>query len=486
MSDRQDSKTESAVSRRVLLQGVAGVAALAASPPLALAQAAPKEAPELARMVAENRLPPLDQRLPRNPMVVTPHETVGRYGGTLRRGLRGSSDHNGILRMVGNQGLVRWNLEFTQVLPNVAERWDVNATATEFVFHLRQGMKWSDGKPFTADDVVFAIEDCTKNSELYRSVPSVLTIGGKPAVVTKVSDTAVKFAFEAPYAMFLENLATPLGQHPTLFPKHYCSQFHPKYNTGLDAQVRAANLSDWPTLFRARCGDIEIPSRWGNAEKPTLDPWVVAEAYTGGATRVTMRRNPYFWQVDTNGAQLPYIDQLTMNISQDVESLMLDTISGRIDRMKNTHVNALAVVSCPARKKTPIWSISSSRVKLRPLCGSCAAITAPAMSSIWGAPAASRGSMRSPICRRIRAHASSTDADWCTCANGLPKMSRPSSTLATCRSNTKKLSNTSRAVCDSSDLEKIVRQTMSAVRWLMAASSEIVSPLPATSSRWFS
>ncbi|MFN7189983.1 MAG: ABC transporter substrate-binding protein, partial [Rhodospirillales bacterium] len=340
MSDRQDSKTESAVSRRVLLQGVAGVAALAASPPLALAQAAPKEAPELARMVAENRLPPLDQRLPRNPMVVTPHETVGRYGGTLRRGLRGSSDHNGILRMVGNQGLVRWNLEFTQVLPNVAERWDVNATATEFVFHLRQGMKWSDGKPFTADDVVFAIEDCTKNSELYRSVPSVLTIGGKPAVVTKVSDTAVKFAFEAPYAMFLENLATPLGQHPTLFPKHYCSQFHPKYNTGLDAQVRAANLSDWPTLFRARCGDIEIPSRWGNAEKPTLDPWVVAEAYTGGATRVTMRRNPYFWQVDTNGAQLPYIDQLTMNISQDVESLMLDTISGRID-IQDRHIDSL-------------------------------------------------------------------------------------------------------------------------------------------------
>lgn len=340
MSDRQDSKTESAVSRRLLLQGVAGVAALAASPPLAFAQAAPKEAPELARMVAENRLPPLDQRLPRNPMVVAPHETVGRYGGTLRRGLRGSSDHNGILRMVGNQGLVRWNLEFTQVLPNVAERWDVNATATEFVFHLREGMKWSDGKPFTADDIVFAIEDCTKNSELYRSVPSVLTIGGKPAVVSAVSPTAVKFVFEAPYAMFLENLATPLGQHPTLFPKHYCSQFHPKYNSGLDAQVKASNMSDWPTLFRARCGDIEIPSRWSNNEKPTLDPWVVAEAYTGGATRVTMRRNPYFWQVDPNGSQLPYIDQLTMNISQDVESLMLDTISGRID-IQDRHIDSL-------------------------------------------------------------------------------------------------------------------------------------------------
>jgi peptide/nickel transport system substrate-binding protein len=329
------------IARRTVLQGIAGAATLVAAPSLGFAQAAaPKEAPELARLVAEGKLPPLAQRLPASPMVVRPHETVGRYGGTLRRGLRGSSDHNGILRMVGNQGLVRWNLEFTQVEPNVAERWEVNATATEFTFHLRAGMKWSDGKPFGADDVVFAIEDCTKNSELYRSVPSVLTIGGQPCTVTKVSDTVVKFAFVAPYAMFLENLATPLGQHPTLFPKHYCSQFHPKYNSGLDAQVRAANMSDWPTLFRARCGDIEIPSRWGNAEKPTIDPWIIAEAYTGGATRVVMRRNPYFWQVDTNGAQLPYIDQLTMNISQDVESLMLDTISGRID-IQDRHIDSL-------------------------------------------------------------------------------------------------------------------------------------------------
>ncbi len=67
---------------------------------------------------------------------------------------------------------------------------------------------------------------------------------------------------------------------------------------------------------------------------------MLVEPYTGGATRVVMRRNPYFWQVDSQGAQLPYIDQLTMNISQDVESLMLDTISGRID-MQDRHIDAL-------------------------------------------------------------------------------------------------------------------------------------------------
>ncbi|MBI1243841.1 MAG: ABC transporter substrate-binding protein [Alphaproteobacteria bacterium] len=328
------------VGRRAMLQGFVGAATLAAMPGSVLAQGAPKEAPELAKLVAEGKLPALAQRLPASPLVVKPIDSLGRYGGALRRGLRGSADHNGILRIVGNQGLVKWNLAFTQVEPCVAERWEVNSTATEFTFHLRAGMKWSDGKPFTADDVVFAIEDCAKNSELYKSVPSQLTIAGKPAVVTKVSDTAVKFTFPSSYAMFLENLATPLGQHPTLFAKHYCSQFHPKYNQNLAAAVKAANMSDWPTLFRAKCGDIEIPSRWGNVDKPTLDPWILVEPYTGGATRVVMTRNPYFWQVDTQGSQLPYINQLTMNISQDVESLMLDTISGRID-MQDRHIDAL-------------------------------------------------------------------------------------------------------------------------------------------------
>ncbi|MBL8653849.1 MAG: ABC transporter substrate-binding protein, partial [Alphaproteobacteria bacterium] len=171
------------IGRRSILKGAAGVAALSSVPGVVFAQGAAKEAPDLAKLVAEGKLPPLAQRLPSSPLVVTPLEKTGVYGGSVRRGLRGSADHNGILRMVGNQGLVRWNLAFTQVEPGVAERWEVNANATEFTFHLRPGMKWSDGKPFTADDVVFAIEDCCKNSELYRSVPSVLVINGKPTTV---------------------------------------------------------------------------------------------------------------------------------------------------------------------------------------------------------------------------------------------------------------------------------------------------------------
>ncbi len=326
--------------RRDLLIGATSAATLALAGGAAFAQGAGKEAPALAKLVADGKLPSLDKRLPEKPLVVTPVDKVGTYGGTLRRGLRGSADHNGILRLLGSQGLTRWNLAFTEALPNVAESWTVNEAATEYVFKLRKGMKWSDGTPFTADDVVFAIEDCCKNTELYKSAPAALVINGKPGTASKVDDSTVKFTFESPYGLFLEQLATPLGQYPTLFPKHYCSQFLPKYNASVADLVKAANLNDWPSLFRSKCGDIEIPARWGNVAKPTLDPWVITEPYTGGATRVAMARNPYFWQVDTEGKQLPYIDTIAFGISQDVESLMLDAVSGRLD-IQERHIDTL-------------------------------------------------------------------------------------------------------------------------------------------------
>jgi peptide/nickel transport system substrate-binding protein len=328
------------IVRRSVLKGMAGAAAFALIPRGAFA-AASKEAPDLAKMAADGKLPALADRLPENPLVAAPSEKIGQYGGMWVRGLSGSNDHNGILRCVGNMGLTKWDFDFTKVEPNVAESWDVSDDATTFTFHLRKGMKWSDGQPFTADDVVFSIEDCVKNSELYQSVPGILSIGGKPAEVTKIDDFTVQFKFAAPYGLFPQQLATPLGQHPTLFCKHYAMQFLPKYNDKLDAMVKDSGMASWPDLFRAKNGDIEIPPRWGNPDKPVLDPWVISEPYVGGATRVVVKRTPYFWQVDTEGNQLPYLDGITFPIYQDTESLLLDVLAGKIS-MQERHINRLS------------------------------------------------------------------------------------------------------------------------------------------------
>ncbi len=327
---RNSSKCASGSGLRPIGRLMLGVAIL---PLMALplaAQEATGQAPSLEAMVKAGTLPPVAERIGVEPAVVEPLEAIGAYGGELRTGLRGSSDHNGILRVVGPQGLVRWDPQYTQVVPNVAESFEVDGAGKVFTFHLREGMKWSDGTPFTADDVMFNVNDVILNND-FAPTPARYTTGGEPMQATKVDDYTVTITFTQPYGDFLAELAAPLGQNPVLYSKNYCSQFMPSYNDNVDALVQEANAADWQNLFLQKCGDLEIPARWGNPERPTLDPWIVTEPYTGGATRVVMERNPYFWQIDTQGNQLPYIDKLVMPIGADTESLILAVIGGRID-----------------------------------------------------------------------------------------------------------------------------------------------------------
>lgn len=310
-----------------LMMGAALVPLMAIS---AIGQEATGEAPALAELVEAGSLPSVDERVGSEPEVVEPLTEVGAYGGDLRIYLRGSSDHNHILRVVGPQGLVRWDPTYAEIVPNVAERFEVTEGGRVFTFYLRDGMRWSDGEPFTADDVLFNVEDLVLNED-FAPTPPRYTSAGEPMTVEKLDDYTVRFTFEEPYGDFLAELASPLGQHPVLYAKHYCSQFLPAYNDDIDALIEENGATDWQNLFLQKCGDLEIPARWGNPERPTLDPWVITEPYTGGATRVVMERNPYFWQIDTEGNQLPYIDQIIAPIDQDVESLILSVIGGKVD-----------------------------------------------------------------------------------------------------------------------------------------------------------
>jgi hypothetical protein len=169
----------------------------------------------------------------------------------------------------------------------VADKWSVNADSTEFTFALRKGMKWSDGQPFTADDVVFSIEDCAKNSDLYKSVPSTLVIGGKPGTVTKVDDNTVKFTFEAVRPVPRTNWRRRSASTPRSISKHYCEP--------VPSQVQRRTSPTSPRRRACRlAGSVPQPSaatsrsrRAGRTpRRPTLDPWVIEEPYTGGATRV--------------------------------------------------------------------------------------------------------------------------------------------------------------------------------------------------------
>ena len=121
----------------------------------------------LARLVATGELPPVDQRLPDEPLVVTPLEEIGEYGGTIRTIALGPGPWNSMQVGGGiSQGLFRLSPDGTQVVPNLAKGYDFTDDFKTFTVYLREGLKWSDGALLTADDFVFMHEDMDKNENV--------------------------------------------------------------------------------------------------------------------------------------------------------------------------------------------------------------------------------------------------------------------------------------------------------------------------------
>lgn len=296
-----------------------------------------KEAPRLSELVKGGKLPPVAQRLPEKPLVLSPVENTGKYGGTWRQALMGGSDSL-IERSVGYTRLVRWNRAWTAVEPDVAEKVDVKPDGTEYVFHLRKGTRWSDGAPFTADDLVFWYQDVLMNKELTPSVPRWLRSGNDPVIVEKIDDATVKFRFTGPNGMLMENMATTFGSDIlAAAPAHYLKQFHKKYNPdGIDKLVAEAKAANWSALFLNK---TSFPGRWRATGRPVLDPWQLSVPY-GGTTQVVLERNPYYFKVDPDGRQLPYIERVTFDIMGDQQAIVLKAINGELD-MQNQRLNGL-------------------------------------------------------------------------------------------------------------------------------------------------
>jgi len=299
------------------------------------------EAPMLADEVANGDLPPVDERLPVDPLVVEPLDSIGQYGGTWHMGMRGGEDLVWLTRTVGYIGLVRWSSDWTQVVPDLAASWDVNEDATEYDFHLREGLRWSDGVPFTADDIVFWYEDVITNPDLYVTPLAFMISGGEMGVVSKIDDYTVRFNFSAPNGLLLQRLASPNeGMFITATPKHYLSQFLPKYadSATLDQMVKDAGVDNWAQLFFLRGGpNNSADPRWKNPDLPVMTPWMSVIPAGPDATEVSLVRNPYFYAVDTEGNQLPYIDNVHYSVGSDVETLVLEAINGEID-MQDRHI----------------------------------------------------------------------------------------------------------------------------------------------------
>lgn len=306
-----------------------------------------RESPLLTAKVEAGELPPVAERLPRNPVLVEPVERLGRYGGTWRMGMRGNADRALIYRTIGYEHLLRWDPAWTRVVPNVAQSYSVNDDATEFIFRLRQGIRWSDGHPFTADDIMFWHDDVLKNPELTPEPPPWLIAGGRLVEVDKLDALTVRFRFAAPNGLFPQRLASGHDSGgPANFPKHWLKRFHKRYNpVGLEAEVTAAGAGDWVELFHLKSADEHVPKSLSALFRhktsgedvpariepwPTLNAWVLRGVEDGAPPRIVAERNPYYWKVDPGGQQLPYLDKVVYSIFKSQQEIIEFVKAGNI------------------------------------------------------------------------------------------------------------------------------------------------------------
>jgi peptide/nickel transport system substrate-binding protein len=304
----------------------------------------------LTAMVEAGDLPPVSERVPVNPAVVTPFNEVGQYGGAMRVGFTGTNPGwGGLWYIAGWENLVSWAPDFSGVVPNIAESWEVSEDVREYTFHLREGMKWSDGAPFTADDIMFYIEDILFNEELSVSGPIADWLpreGMEEFKAEKIDDYTVKFIFRDPYGTFLYNIAKWDGRHIAFFPKHYLSQFHADYNENVDELVAAEDgVEDWVGLFNKMASGPtdDTNNYYNNVGRPLLYPWVPTTVL-GANTQMNMVRNPYYWKVDSEGNQLPYIDEVIGVSYLDNEARTLAMINGDLDYVKDPGGNDVRVL----------------------------------------------------------------------------------------------------------------------------------------------
>jgi peptide/nickel transport system substrate-binding protein len=302
-----------------------------------------KEAPQLTALVKAGKLPPVAERIGHDPLVLKPVHNIGKYGGTWRRGFTGPADFwNGYRCCSGPDTLLFWDYTGDKPVPNIAKGWELQDNGRTLILHLRRGMKWSDGYPFTADDFLFWYEDMYSNKELVPLPSSLMMINGKPGELAKVDTYTVVFKFPDPYYMLPDVLAgsTPLGgqAHQGLYgmggyaPAHYLKPFHPKYvsKDELDKMVKESKFDNWVRLFLFK-------NDWAlNPELPVLSPWKTVTPIN--TPTWTLERNPYSIWVDTAGNQLPYIDRVVLTLAENLEVLNLRAIAGEYD-LQERHVD---------------------------------------------------------------------------------------------------------------------------------------------------
>ena len=273
------------------------------------------EAPMLADEVAAGTLPPVAERLPEQAdiAVVEVVDGIGQYGGTWHNVSWEGAIPN--VKMTLYDGLIRWKSDYSGYEPGLAKKIETSEDGTQVTWTLRQGVKWSDGEPFTTEDLRFWWEDLAKNPDF--EVVQVPWWGfnadGEPMDVSFPDDHTMIMTWESAHYITPTVLAQGFWEwEPMMTPAHYLKTFHPTYTEGATYE-ELETMRTW----------------WENPDFPTIFAWHVSDYVP--AEQTTLTRNPYYWKVDTEGNQLPYIDTMVIDIIPDKEGRVLEISQGKYE-----------------------------------------------------------------------------------------------------------------------------------------------------------
>ena len=296
------------------------------------------ESPVLEKLVDEGSLPPVAERVGPQPVVLRSVDAVPGmkpyYGGTW---LRAETAPQGVDRFIWQTldcGLFLWSPQGYPLRPHLAAKpLESLNDGREFILTIRKGIRYSDGHEVDTDDIMFWWHYEVLNGVNRNSPPAWMVPGGKRGTITKLDKYRVKFTFEEPYGLFPEILAC--SGDILHSPKHYLGPLHP----GLRRPEDRANPNDETEIVgekdkieagMKRLGVSNAEAMYGllnnlnNPEMPVLRPWMLRRVQS--VPPIVLVRNPFYYVVDEEGNQLPYVDQV-MNIVK-MSKMMPQTIAG--------------------------------------------------------------------------------------------------------------------------------------------------------------
>jgi len=301
------------------------------------------ENPDIAKLNGKIRgnpdLPPLAQRLPDEPLVVAPYDSIGKYGGTFDMISNATEAGTSDFLAVRHVNLVRFSDNLQTIVPNVAKGWKWNDDFTQLTFFLRKGHKWSDGHPFGAEDVKYWYDNLSLNPKIYEKPKNYVLVADKPMTVDVLDAQTVRFNLPAPKPGLLAHFANSYAQG--FQPKHFLGKWDPELNPDADKMAKAAGFenglevlnnyygnSDWTDTPSPMLRSPNKVSKLPADTHPTLESHILVAESTEGRHLVA---NPYFFQVDTAGNQLPYISEQDEIYVNEDEVRLLKLVNAEVD-----------------------------------------------------------------------------------------------------------------------------------------------------------